>query len=70
MAERRGHGDISLSPRRERDEIVGATVVASHAGDMIATISVAMAGGGLGKIGRAILPYPTQAEAIGGGGTP
>lgn len=47
------------------DEIVGATVVAQHAGDLIAEFSLAITHGlGLKKIGSTIHPYPTQAEAI------
>ncbi len=47
------------------DQILGATLVSSHAGDMIGEISVAMAAGmGLGKIANVIHPYPTTAEAI------
>ena len=47
------------------DKIVGATVVAHHAGDMIAELSLAMTHGlGLKKIANTIHPYPTQAEAI------
>jgi pyruvate/2-oxoglutarate dehydrogenase complex dihydrolipoamide dehydrogenase (E3) component len=47
------------------DRILGATIVASHAGDMISEIAVAMNNGvGLGGIGATIHPYPTQAEAI------
>ncbi len=60
-------GFVKVLTRRGRDEILGATVVASHAGDLIATLSVAMAGKiGLGTIAGAIFPYPTQAEAIKG----
>lgn len=45
--------------------ILGATIVAAHAGEMINEISVAMAAGmGLGKLGGVIHPYPTQSEAI------
>jgi len=47
------------------DRIVGATIVASHAGDMISLVTSAMNGGlGLGKLAGTIFPYPTQAEAI------
>ncbi len=47
------------------DKILGATIVASHAGDMISEISVAMNNGvGLSGIGATIHPYPTQAEAV------
>ena len=45
------------------DRILGATIVASHAGDMISEFSVAMkAKGGANAIAGTIHPYPTQAE--------
>ena len=47
------------------DKIVGATVVAKHAGEMISELSLALTGKlGLGKLGQTIHPYPTQAEAL------
>src|SRR5205807_7932135 len=47
------------------DRIVGATVVAAHAGDLISELTLAMVGKvGLGTIADTIHPYPTQAEAI------
>ncbi len=47
------------------DRIVGATIVASHAGEMISEVTLAMAKGiGLGAIADVIHPYPTQAEAL------
>ncbi len=47
------------------DQILGATIVARHAGEMINELSLAMTAGlGLSAIGRTIHPYPTQAEAI------
>ncbi len=47
------------------DRIVGATVVGSHAGELISELSVAMSGGiGLGRLANVIHPYPTLAEAI------
>ncbi|MFN4260306.1 MAG: mercuric reductase [Gemmataceae bacterium] len=47
------------------DKILGATVVAAHAGDLIAELTLAMVNRiGLSKIARVIHPYPTQAEAI------
>jgi len=47
------------------DKILGATIVARHAGEMIGEFSLAMTAGlGLSAIGRTIHPYPTQAEAI------
>lgn len=51
--------------KRGSDTILGATIVARHAGEMISEISLAMtAGTGLSAIGKTIHPYPTQAEAI------
>ncbi|MFZ1803595.1 MAG: mercuric reductase [Nitrospira sp.] len=45
------------------DKILGATIVAAHAGEMISEFSVAMkAGGGAKTIAGTIHPYPTQAE--------
>lgn len=47
------------------DQILGATIVAPHAGEMISEITLAMTSGlGLRKLGSTIHPYPTQAEAI------
>jgi pyruvate/2-oxoglutarate dehydrogenase complex dihydrolipoamide dehydrogenase (E3) component len=51
--------------KKGTDKILGATIVARHAGEMINELSLAMtAGTGLSAIGRTIHPYPTQAEAI------
>jgi pyruvate/2-oxoglutarate dehydrogenase complex dihydrolipoamide dehydrogenase (E3) component len=45
--------------------ILGATIVARHAGEMINVFSLAMTNNlGLSSIGRAIHPYPTQAEVV------
>jgi pyruvate/2-oxoglutarate dehydrogenase complex dihydrolipoamide dehydrogenase (E3) component len=58
-------GFVRVHVRKGRDEILGATIVAAHAGDMISEITLAMVGKvGLKAIGAAIHPYPTQAEAI------
>jgi pyruvate/2-oxoglutarate dehydrogenase complex dihydrolipoamide dehydrogenase (E3) component len=58
-------GFVKFHVRKGRDEILGATIVARHAGEMISEISVAMAARiGLGKLASVIHPYPTQAEAI------
>jgi pyruvate/2-oxoglutarate dehydrogenase complex dihydrolipoamide dehydrogenase (E3) component len=58
-------GFVKIHVRKGRDEILGATVVARHAGEMISEISVAIASRiGLGKLASVIHPYPTQAEAI------
>jgi pyruvate/2-oxoglutarate dehydrogenase complex dihydrolipoamide dehydrogenase (E3) component len=51
--------------KRGSDRILGATVVARHAGEMISEMTLAMTSGlGLSAIGRTIHPYPTQAEAL------
>jgi len=58
-------GFVKFHVRKGHDEILGATIVARHAGEMISEISVAMASRiGLGKLASVIHPYPTQAEAI------
>ncbi|HSB33894.1 MAG TPA: mercuric reductase [Nitrospirota bacterium] len=51
--------------KKGTDKILGATIVARHAGEMINELSLAMTAGlGLSAIGRTIHPYPTQAEAV------
>lgn len=58
-------GFVKVHVRRGSDQIVGATIVASHAGEMISELTTAIAAGvGLGKLGDVIHPYPTQADAI------
>jgi pyruvate/2-oxoglutarate dehydrogenase complex dihydrolipoamide dehydrogenase (E3) component len=58
-------GFVKVHVKKGTDTIVGATIVAAHAGDLISEITLAMVGGlGLRKIGSVIHPYPTQAEAI------
>jgi pyruvate/2-oxoglutarate dehydrogenase complex dihydrolipoamide dehydrogenase (E3) component len=58
-------GLVKVHVRRGTDRIVGATIVAANAGDMMGEITLAMSQRiGLGKIANVIHPYPTQAEAI------
>jgi len=58
-------GFVKIHVKKGTDQILGATIVGSHAGDMISEITVAMYGGmGLGKLANVIHPYPTAAEAI------
>ncbi len=58
-------GFFRVHLRQGTDRILGATLVAEHAGDMIGEIVLAMTAGlGLGKIGGTIHPYPTQSEAF------
>ena len=47
------------------DRILGATIVAPHAGDLIGEMSLAITNGlGLGAFAKTIHPYPTTAEAF------
>ncbi len=58
-------GFARIHLKKGGDRILGATIVARHAGEMISEISLAMTAGlGLSAVGRTIHPYPTQAEAI------
>ena len=58
-------GFVRVHVRKGSGKIVGATVVADNAGDLIAEISLAMTNNlGLGRIADTIHPYPTRAEAI------
>lgn len=58
-------GLVKVHVKRGGDEIVGATVVAAHAGDLITQLTLAIKHGiGLGAFSDVIYPYPTQGEAI------
>ncbi len=58
-------GFVKIHVRERTDKILGATIVARHAGEMISEITLAIVAGiGLGTLARVIHPYPTQAEAI------
>ena len=58
-------GFVKVHVRKGGDRIVGATIVARHAGEMINELTLAMTAGiGLGRLASVIHPYPTQAEAI------
>jgi pyruvate/2-oxoglutarate dehydrogenase complex dihydrolipoamide dehydrogenase (E3) component len=58
-------GFVRVHVREGTDRIVGATIVASHAGEIISELTTAIkAGMGLGALGDVIHPYPTQADAI------
>jgi len=62
-----GHTDgfVKVHVRKGTDRIVGATIVAEHAGEMIGELTLAIKSGlGLRAIGGSIHPYPTVAEAI------
>jgi pyruvate/2-oxoglutarate dehydrogenase complex dihydrolipoamide dehydrogenase (E3) component len=58
-------GLVKIHVKAGTDRILGATIVARHAGEMISEVTLAMVGKiGLGALAAVIHPYPTQAEAI------
>jgi len=58
-------GFLRVHLKTGSDRILGATLVAEHAGEMISEIGLAITAGlGLGRIGATIHPYPTQAEVF------
>ena len=58
-------GFVKIHVKERTDRILGATIVARHAGEMINELTLAMvAGVGLRTLARVIHAYPTQAEAI------
>ncbi len=58
-------GFVKVHVKKGTDRILGATIVARHAGEMLSEITLAMVGNlGLKTIANVIHPYPTQAEAI------
>ncbi len=58
-------GFVKIHVRARTDQILGATIVARQAGDIINEITLAMVAGiGLRTLARVIHAYPTQAEAI------
>jgi pyruvate/2-oxoglutarate dehydrogenase complex dihydrolipoamide dehydrogenase (E3) component len=58
-------GFVRVHLKKGTDRILGATVVAENAGDIIGELALATtAGVGLGKIAQTIHPYPTQGEVV------
>jgi pyruvate/2-oxoglutarate dehydrogenase complex dihydrolipoamide dehydrogenase (E3) component len=65
MLDGEDEGFVKVHVKRGTDKILGATIVAAHAGEMISELTLAMvAKVGLGTLSGVIHPYPTQAEAI------
>jgi len=65
MADGEPEGFVKVHTKKGTDTILGATIVARQAGDMINEITLAMVAGiGLKIISEVIHPYPTQGEAI------
>lgn len=58
-------GFVKIHVKEGSDRILGATVVASHAGEMINAVSLAIKSGmGLHALADVIHPFPTQAQGI------
>ena len=58
-------GFVKVHVKKRTGEILGATIVGSHAGELISEVTVAMQSGmGLGTLAGVVHPYPTVAEAI------
>ena len=58
-------GFIKIHVKKGTDQILGATIVARHAGETISELTLAMVGKvGLKTLARVIHPYPTQADAL------
>ncbi len=58
-------GFVKVHVRTGTSQIVGATIVAAHAGEMISELTLAMTAGiGLDKLSGVIHPYPTASDAI------
>jgi pyruvate/2-oxoglutarate dehydrogenase complex dihydrolipoamide dehydrogenase (E3) component len=65
IADGEEEGFVKIHVRKGTDKILGATIVARHAGEMLSEITLAIVGDlGLGTLSNVIHPYPTQAEAI------
>jgi pyruvate/2-oxoglutarate dehydrogenase complex dihydrolipoamide dehydrogenase (E3) component len=58
-------GFLRLRLKKGTDRILGATLVAEHAGEMLGALCLAVTHGiGLEKIAATVFPYPTQSEAL------
>jgi pyruvate/2-oxoglutarate dehydrogenase complex dihydrolipoamide dehydrogenase (E3) component len=58
-------GFVKIHHKKGSDEIMGATIVTRHAGEMISEVTTAIVGKlGLSKLSSVIHPYPTQVEGI------
>ena len=58
-------GFVKIHVKKGTDQILGATIVARHAGETIGELTLAMVGKvGLKTLARVIHPYPTQADAL------
>jgi pyruvate/2-oxoglutarate dehydrogenase complex dihydrolipoamide dehydrogenase (E3) component len=59
------NGFVKIHHKKGSDEILGATLIGRHAGEMISEVTTAIVGKvGLSQLSNVIHPYPTQAEGI------
>ncbi len=65
LADGEEEGFVKVHVRAGSDTILGATIVARHAGEMLNELTLAIVRKiGLGALASVVHPYPTQAEAI------
>lgn len=65
IADGEEEGFVKILHQQGKDKILGATIVARHAGEMISEVTTAIVHDlGLSKLSSVIHPYPTQAEGI------
>ena len=65
IADSEENGFVKIHVREGSDKILGATIVARHAGEMINSVSLAMVAGiGLRALANVVQAYPTQGAAI------
>jgi pyruvate/2-oxoglutarate dehydrogenase complex dihydrolipoamide dehydrogenase (E3) component len=65
IADGESAGFFKIHHKQGSDQIVGATIVARHAGEMISEVTTAIVGKlGLSTLSGVIHPYPTQADGI------
>lgn len=58
-------GIMKIHTKGETDQMLGATIVAKDAGELISQVTSAMFNGvGLSKMGGCVFPYPTYAESF------
>jgi len=60
-----GPGFVKISVAKDSDTILGATIVAPHAGDMISELTTCIQFGvGAAQLAGVMHPYPTTQEAV------
>ena len=65
IADGEEEGFVKIHHKKGSDQILGATIVARHAGEMISEVTTAIVNKvGLNGLSSVIHPYPTQAEGI------